>query len=199
MTSLTIQDGKLLKKNGTLATGQGCCCGGGGGGGGNCSGPCDGSTPCPEGCKCVNGTCVPFCGNCNAGECCAANVDQSGNFNGTFSCIADSDCICWTVWCGPPNNQIIDGEVVPSPCVANGGWPEGCYQSSLGLPHFRKFANALAYAQQLQATLPAGCEPLIFSDFDIQPNPPYAACLDQFEFIDFQATLACCLSTADDA
>jgi hypothetical protein len=39
--TLVNQDGKLLLRNGALATGQGCCCGGGGGGGGGgCSGPC---------------------------------------------------------------------------------------------------------------------------------------------------------------
>lgn len=54
---LYLKDGKLLVEGGALGTGAACCCN-------KCSGPCDGETPCPEGCACVDGACVADSGAC---------------------------------------------------------------------------------------------------------------------------------------
>jgi len=57
MSPLTVQDGKLLLRDGKLGTEQACCCK-------KCEGPCDDENPCPEGCECVDGECCPECIPC---------------------------------------------------------------------------------------------------------------------------------------
>lgn len=57
--SLTVQNGSLVLRNGALGTGQACCCGEDDQ---PCSGPCDEENPCPEGCICCNGECIPAIG-----------------------------------------------------------------------------------------------------------------------------------------
>lgn len=66
MTALTVQDGKLVLRDGKLATGLACCCGGGGD---KCSGSCDNNGDCAVGCKCDSGQCVKnLCSKCEQGE-----------------------------------------------------------------------------------------------------------------------------------
>jgi hypothetical protein len=60
MTSITVQDGKLVLRDGVIGTEQACCCK-------KCEGPCDEENPCPEGCICCNGECVE---EIPEGECC---------------------------------------------------------------------------------------------------------------------------------
>jgi len=58
--ALTVQDGKLVFRDGAIGTEQACCCA-------KCTGPCDEENPCPEGCICCNGECVK---EIPEGECC---------------------------------------------------------------------------------------------------------------------------------
>jgi hypothetical protein len=58
MTRITLQDGKLVLRDGAIGTEQACCCK-------KCEGPCDEENPCPEGCRCEDGECVPIlCDEC---------------------------------------------------------------------------------------------------------------------------------------
>ena len=52
--ALVVDGGGLVNKGGALGTGAACCCN-------KCSGPCDGENPCPEGCVCFQGRCLPAC------------------------------------------------------------------------------------------------------------------------------------------
>jgi hypothetical protein len=61
--SLVVDGGGLVNKGGALGTGAACCCN-------KCSGPCDGETPCPEGCACVDGECV------GGGACCSCDTSD---------------------------------------------------------------------------------------------------------------------------
>jgi hypothetical protein len=83
--SLTVQDGKLVVRNGALGAGGGCCCGGGG-----CPPARDcGVLCCPEWLTCVNQNCCPperVCGEtcCPQGTTCV---------NG--QCVGCSICPCY--------------------------------------------------------------------------------------------------------
>ena len=64
--SLTVQDGRLVVRNGALGTTQACCCGG-------CSGPCESNGDCAPGCVCVDGECVTDA--CEPGYECIGTAD----------------------------------------------------------------------------------------------------------------------------
>ena len=55
--NIQSNNGKIILKNGNIGNGAACCCN-------KCSGPCDGESPCPEGCACVDGQCVPGGSSC---------------------------------------------------------------------------------------------------------------------------------------
>jgi len=54
MTSITVQNGQIVLRDGAIGTEQACCCK-------KCEGPCDEENPCPEGCLCVDGECAQVC------------------------------------------------------------------------------------------------------------------------------------------
>jgi hypothetical protein len=83
MTLITIQDGKLVLRDGAIGTEQACCCA-------KCSGPCDENEDCAPGCACVDGECVP------TGACCyCQEYSQRGGAGGGFSTDDVQDFIEW--------------------------------------------------------------------------------------------------------
>jgi hypothetical protein len=65
MTSITVQDGQIVLRDGAIGTEQACCCK-------KCSGPCEENEDCAPGCRCVDGECVEECsGPCEENEDCA--------------------------------------------------------------------------------------------------------------------------------
>jgi hypothetical protein len=95
--ALINQGGKLLLQNGALASGAGCCCS-------KCSGPCDAESPCPEGCVCVDGECVP---NCNSEPCVLVPDFSTGLFAPAVACQGDA-CCCE----GIPHGSCLDDSVI---------------------------------------------------------------------------------------
>jgi hypothetical protein len=67
MTLITLQDGKLVLRDGKVGTEEACCCEEEE----KCSGPCDDSEDCDPGCECVDGECVEEEEEDNLGACCA--------------------------------------------------------------------------------------------------------------------------------
>jgi hypothetical protein len=64
MTSITVQDGQIVLRDGAIGTEQACCCK-------KCEGPCDENEDCAPGCRCLDGECVSECsGPCENGEEC---------------------------------------------------------------------------------------------------------------------------------
>lgn len=53
MTRITLQDGKVVLRDGQVGTEEACCCDDE-----KCSGPCDDSEDCDPGCFCEDGECV---------------------------------------------------------------------------------------------------------------------------------------------
>jgi hypothetical protein len=51
MTSITVQDGQIVLRDGAIGTEQACCCK-------KCEGPCEENEDCAPGCVCVDGECV---------------------------------------------------------------------------------------------------------------------------------------------
>jgi hypothetical protein len=82
VTRITLQDGKIVIREGKVGTEQECCCE-------KCAGPCDEENPCPAGCSCVDGECVQIpCDQCE-NECVMflhgrTGVDGIFNPDGSF-------------------------------------------------------------------------------------------------------------------
>mgnify|MGYP006935472773 CR=1 FL=1 len=87
---IRTQGGKLLVSGGALASGSGCCCGEPP----PCSGPCDGENPCPEGCVCVDGQCVP---SVAAGACCECPLVEIEGY-GSLPFENENDAQDWVSW-----------------------------------------------------------------------------------------------------
>jgi hypothetical protein len=64
--ALTVQDGKLVLRDGAIGTEQACCCK-------KCEGPCEDNEDCAPGCACVDGECAQSCvldADCPEGQVC---------------------------------------------------------------------------------------------------------------------------------
>jgi hypothetical protein len=91
MTLITLQDGKLVLRDGAIGTEQACCCA-------KCSGPCDDNEDCAPGCECVDGECVPK--NCSIKSCTIVPVpDNFPQVMPAGDCEADNvpgdpECCC---------------------------------------------------------------------------------------------------------
>jgi hypothetical protein len=122
MTSITVQDGKILLRDGAIGTGQACCCG---------EPPeCESDEDCPEGECCVDGQCGPCpCESdedcpesecCNDGECGPCEEECSGPCDEENPC--PEGCICCNGECV---EEIPEGECC-GPCDEENPCPEGC-------------------------------------------------------------------------
>ncbi len=82
MTQITLQDGKLVMRDGRVGTEQACCCEPGDETD-ECQGPCETDNDCSENCKCNEGECAPKdCRDCEK-ACCVfiqgRNTCQAGS------------------------------------------------------------------------------------------------------------------------
>jgi hypothetical protein len=135
MTLITLQDGKLVLRDGKVGTEQECCCkkcesdedcpegeccvdGECGPCEEECSGPCDGNEDCEPGCECVDGECVALGTCCEQGcvTCTGANYRWDGEKWALTSCFPEG---CPTTECevtdcpavadeDPPSQEAID-------------------------------------------------------------------------------------------
>lgn len=99
MSQLTVQDGKLVLRDGKLGVGQACCCGGG------CTGRCNFqvnagglvNTECEGGCECITHPCGCF------------DIDQNGTYPWYFCRTAcDGERIAFAVCLTAPTEQAVE-------------------------------------------------------------------------------------------
>jgi len=98
MTSITVQDGQIVLRDGAIGTEQACCCK-------KCSGPCEENEDCAPGCRCVDGECVEECsGPCEENEDCAPGcrcVDGE--------CVEAECCTCENEFFVYANGALLNG------------------------------------------------------------------------------------------
>lgn len=129
--------GKIVSKDGKLGTGQACCCK-------KCEGPCDEENPCPEGCVCVDGQCVPP----TSGACCGWICDYLGD-------------ILWPEdWYDPESPNYQNYLSIPPPEGWLGGFDGGWLKTINGVENCTDPDVYAAIVAELEAELNAYVVPL---------------------------------------
>lgn len=116
MTRITLQNGKLVLRDGKVGTGQACCCGG-------CSGPCSALNPCPQGCACDTS------GSTSATSVCYQNGIPNPAITSQASCeecATECDYIECTEYTYPGYVYVEEGQECPEGWTPD-GWG-GCYE-----------------------------------------------------------------------
>ena len=141
MTRITLQNGRLVLRDGKIGTGQACCCGG-------CSGPCSALNPCGQGCACDTS------GSTSATSVCYQNGIPNPEITSQASC---EECVpqCEYVEC----TETFEPDYAPAD--ESGECPEGWLADGWGgcrepcPPGFTDNAGGFGFCSR--TTYPASC------------------------------------------